>query len=156
MLKHHGSVKMAHVYENYAELVLDSRCRPSDLLRELSGKLEIRKFQTTEPSLNSIFLEVVGSSAPAESAVAVPAQTKPNLPDPSGDRRVKKALRGVIVGIVLLFVVILAMVIRHDSSWETPGLFLLIMALSFTKYLIVRRKVKAEIRQNGSGGNAHE
>ena len=63
----------AQVYENYAELVLNESARPTDILRDLMDKLEIRKFELTQPSLNAIFLDVVGGSS---SSSAVPAVLK--------------------------------------------------------------------------------
>lgn len=56
------SVRSAIVYENYAELELDDSLQTSLLLRQLSQRLEIRKFEFIQPSLHSIFLELVGSN----------------------------------------------------------------------------------------------
>lgn len=60
------SVKAAHVYENFAELVLDGDCQPHEVLRDIASKLAIRKFETSQPSLNTIFLELVGGVRPPE------------------------------------------------------------------------------------------
>ncbi len=54
-------VKTAHVYENYAELVLNSTNHQSQLLVEIAQKLDVKKFEKVEPSLNAIFLELVGA-----------------------------------------------------------------------------------------------
>jgi ABC-2 type transport system ATP-binding protein len=54
-------IKRSLVYENYAELELDGNGNPSDLLRRLAGQLEITKFELVEPSLHSIFLNLVGA-----------------------------------------------------------------------------------------------
>lgn len=56
-----SGVKTAHVYENYAELVLSSTNHHNQLLVELAQKLNVRKFERVEPSLNAIFLELVGA-----------------------------------------------------------------------------------------------
>jgi ABC-2 type transport system ATP-binding protein len=53
-------VKNATVYENYAELQLNGAISSRELLSSISSKVEIRKFEFVEPSLNSIFLDVVG------------------------------------------------------------------------------------------------
>ena len=58
------SVKAAHVYENYAELLLHADASPGSLLPALASRLELRKFEVVQPSLNAIFLEIVGN-APA-------------------------------------------------------------------------------------------
>jgi ABC-2 type transport system ATP-binding protein len=61
-LKQLPFVREANVYENYAELELGMVVPSRDILSAISSKLEIRKFEYVEPSLNSIFLNVVGSS----------------------------------------------------------------------------------------------
>ena len=53
-------VKKATVYENYAEMQLNGDFFSRELLVSIASKVEIRKFEFVEPSLNSIFLEVVG------------------------------------------------------------------------------------------------
>jgi ABC-2 type transport system ATP-binding protein len=55
-----GGVAAAHVYENYAELVLAPGTKAGLLLPELARRLEVRKFEMVQPSLNAIFLELVG------------------------------------------------------------------------------------------------
>ena len=60
-LKQHPAVKIAYVYENFAELVLATPNHHDRLLLELAQKLSIRKYEKVEPSLNAIFLELVGA-----------------------------------------------------------------------------------------------
>jgi ABC-2 type transport system ATP-binding protein len=60
-LKSLPNVKAAYVYENYAELVLDSDSHENHLLAEIAGKINVRKYENVEPSLNAIFLELVGA-----------------------------------------------------------------------------------------------
>ncbi|HLX12889.1 MAG TPA: DUF4162 domain-containing protein, partial [Bacteroidota bacterium] len=55
-----SSVRKALVYENSAELELEPKTPMRDVLRAVSDRLDVRSFQVQEPSLNSIFLEVVG------------------------------------------------------------------------------------------------
>ena len=55
------AIKTAHVYENYAELVLNPDTEHDHLLVNLAERLNIRKFERVEPSLNAIFLELVGA-----------------------------------------------------------------------------------------------
>lgn len=63
------SVKAAYVYENYAELVLDSDHHENKLLVEIATRLNIRKYENVEPSLNAIFLELVGADKKHEFAL---------------------------------------------------------------------------------------
>ena len=58
-LKTHPAVKSAHIYENYAEFVLNDPDHQNGLLVELAQKLSIRRYEKVEPSLNAIFLDLV-------------------------------------------------------------------------------------------------
>jgi ABC-2 type transport system ATP-binding protein len=64
-----GWVKAAHIYENFAEIEVSGSERLPAIVRELAGRLDISKVEVTSPSLNAIFLGVVGggSNPPAES-----------------------------------------------------------------------------------------
>jgi ABC-2 type transport system ATP-binding protein len=62
-LKTLSLVKKAIVYENFAELVLGDHTSASELIQELAGKIEIKKFEIVEPSLQAIFLDLVGGEA---------------------------------------------------------------------------------------------
>lgn len=53
-------VRKADVYQNYAELELSDLARTRDLLAATNGTVNLRKFELMEPSLNSIFIDVVG------------------------------------------------------------------------------------------------
>lgn len=59
----HPSIQTIHRYENFAELELTDGTRPQEILRELSARLDIRKFEMVQPSLNAIFLELVGGKS---------------------------------------------------------------------------------------------
>ncbi|MFN0158747.1 MAG: ABC transporter ATP-binding protein [Bacteroidota bacterium] len=64
-LKSLASVRHAMLYENSAELDLNDGFTAQSLLAEVISRIEIRKFEIREPSLHSIFLQIVGGSAPA-------------------------------------------------------------------------------------------
>ena len=55
-----AGVKKSLVYENSAEIELDGRRTPGEMLREIVQTMNIRKFELREPSLQSIFLQTVG------------------------------------------------------------------------------------------------
>jgi ABC-2 type transport system ATP-binding protein len=61
-----ASIRTAHVYENYAELILADGEQPHRVLRELTERLAIRKFETSQPSLNAIFLDIVSGEQKLE------------------------------------------------------------------------------------------
>lgn len=54
------AVQKAQLYQNYAELLLRADISPYDFLRMISQRLNIRKYEMVQPSLNAIFLEIVG------------------------------------------------------------------------------------------------
>jgi ABC-2 type transport system ATP-binding protein len=53
-------VRRSDVYPNSAELELDNGVVPQVILSYLIGRLDLRKFEVLEPSLNSIFIRLVG------------------------------------------------------------------------------------------------
>ncbi|TAK53817.1 MAG: ATP-binding cassette domain-containing protein [Bacteroidetes bacterium] len=63
------NVKRAMLYENYAELELSDDAPTGELVRALSQRLELRKFELVEPSLHSIFLSMVGGDTVAPKEV---------------------------------------------------------------------------------------
>ena len=65
-LKKSPLVKRADVYQNYAELELVDIHKSRELLSSIDDQLNIRKFEIVEPSLNSIFINVVGVPAVPE------------------------------------------------------------------------------------------
>jgi ABC-2 type transport system ATP-binding protein len=56
-------VRRSNVYQNSAELELDNGVVPQVILSYLIGRVDIRKFEVLEPSLNSIFIQIVGEDA---------------------------------------------------------------------------------------------
>jgi ABC-2 type transport system ATP-binding protein len=62
LLSRLGGVKRAAVYSNYAELEIETSVKPQTLVQEAMKYLEIRKFEVKEPTLNAIFLNLVGAS----------------------------------------------------------------------------------------------
>jgi ABC-2 type transport system ATP-binding protein len=61
-LAHHPAVRSAQLYENYAEIVLKADDLQNELLLAAVERLTVRKFERGEPSLNAIFLELVGAT----------------------------------------------------------------------------------------------
>ena len=61
-------VRRAIMYENSAELELHADARLQELLTQLNEKVELRRFELREPSLQSIFLQIVGGMEGARPA----------------------------------------------------------------------------------------
>jgi ABC-2 type transport system ATP-binding protein len=49
-------------YGKYAEISIDKTTSPSRILRELAGRVEISRFELSEPTLNKIFIDAVGGT----------------------------------------------------------------------------------------------
>ncbi len=64
-------VRRVLMYENSAELELDGDGRTQELIQLINGRVEVRKIELLEPSLQSIFLQIVGETG-APSAVKSP------------------------------------------------------------------------------------
>ena len=58
-----NNVSKSQLYQNYAELELKDNESPAEFLRTIVSHLNITKFETKEPSLYSIFLELVGDAS---------------------------------------------------------------------------------------------
>ena len=53
-----GVVKLTD-FGQYVEVRLAEGCDPQPLLREMAGRLRLRRFEIVEPSLHDIFVETV-------------------------------------------------------------------------------------------------
>jgi ABC-2 type transport system ATP-binding protein len=157
-LKNIGFVKRADVYQNYAELELDDIQRSGELLSKLDGKLNLRKFEIVEPSLNSIFVNVVG--IPAESEKQVPAP-QPLQPDRtvavSKDPRVRKAFISMILGTVMCLALLIGQFLTEgQQSLPIVGLLVLAVLASVFQYFRIRRNVEREVMKKNLEGGTHE
>lgn len=59
-------VRRAMVYENSAELEIAPETKTQSILGAINGRLDLRTFELREPSLHSIFLQIVGLPAAIE------------------------------------------------------------------------------------------
>lgn len=59
VLKYLTGVKKVNIYPNYAEITLEDGMSSTDVLRELVKYMNLKKFEVKEPSLHSIFIDVV-------------------------------------------------------------------------------------------------
>lgn len=149
-LKNSPLVKRADVYQNYAELELVDIRKSRELLSKMDDRLSIRKFEIVEPSLNSIFINVVGVPPKIEEAV-VPTVVRAEASRKPLDKRVKRELSWLIVSIVIFFVVAVAMLLKPNPDVTAPALFLLIIAFSTLRYMKVKKQVEAENRRREGG-----
>jgi ABC-2 type transport system ATP-binding protein len=148
-LKNIDFVRRADVYQNYAELELTDISKSAELLSGINGKISIRKFEIVEPSLNSIFVNVVGGPEKIEQAGEKP------IPDSSiqkktidkqvmQDGRVKKTLFSFIGAAVITFV--FAILFLQKTMELTPLMLLCtITVFGGIRFFQIKKKVKKEL-----------
>jgi ABC-2 type transport system ATP-binding protein len=148
-LKHFDFIRRADVYQNYAELELTDISKSTELLASFNGKLALRKFEIVEPSLNSIFVNVVGSPEKIEQENEKPSIiTKPVVDITKlamKDIRVRKAL--FFIGLIGLMSVILAVVYADESKfqWYIPLVLLGLLIYSSIQFFLTKKKVEREL-----------
>ncbi len=147
-LKQLPMVKKADVYQNYAELELVDIGRATDLLGKLDTKLNLTKFEVVEPSLNSIFVNVVGipkePEVKAEELLLAPKKSSVNK-----DPRIRKQLLSMIGGILLAVVLLAFEIGKPEPSFMLPAVLFAAVAFSFYRYLTLKSKVENERRETG-------
>jgi hypothetical protein len=151
-------VKTAVVYENYAELLLNENAASKDIIPLLTERLDLRKFEFVEPSLNSIFLHVVGADETiknSEKPVTAP-QPRAAAASVSADPRVKKALLSLIVGVLVGLTFIVVTVMKPNPTWTTPALMGALVLYSVFRYRKTVQDVKSEftMRSEQEAGRA--
>ena len=141
------NVKTATVYENYAELQLKSNASSRDILPAISSKVEVRKFEFIEPSLNSIFLDVVG--APREFEQSVSSAHVSKTKTIASDIRVRKAMFRLVIATVAMIVFGAIALKKGAASWELPLVFFAALLFSLFKYTQARKTVAQELQLAG-------
>ena len=148
-LKNFSFIRRADVYQNYAELELTDISKSTELLGSLNGKLSLRKFEIVEPSLNSIFINVVGGPDKIEQASEKPIpvmqmQRTSTNDDVMKDGRVRKALLSLIAaGILTLAFTVFTFRQIHP---EVMGIGLLSAVTIFcaVQFFKTKKKVRQE------------
>jgi len=141
-LSHLPYVAKATVYENFAELSLKDSVSGNDVLASITGKLEIRKLEFVEPSLNSIFLEVVGATV--EQIEQDKIEVNPVRPSAKNtDPEVKKQRLLLIAGIIVTFIGV-ALSVGGKESWSVAAVGGVISVAAFLRLRKAMNKVNTE------------
>jgi ABC-2 type transport system ATP-binding protein len=148
-LKSFSFIRRADVYQNYAELELTDISKSTELLANLNGKLSLRKFEIVEPSLNSIFINVVGGPQEIEQASEKPIpvsqmQQKSTNDFVMKDGRVRKALFSLIgAGILTLAFTVFTFRQIHPQLMAV-GILSFVTILSAIRFFQTKKKVERE------------
>ena len=153
-LKKSPLVKRADVYQNYAELELVDIHKSRELLSSIDDQLNIRKFEIVEPSLNSIFINVVGVPATLEASPAATVAPAPAKSQPL-DKRIKKELFSLAAGAVMfLFFSFYMLLFAKNPDWIVPGMFLLVTLFSTYRFMKAKKLVENERKKQEGGATA--
>ena len=126
------------MYENYAELGLNGDVSSKEIFSAITPRLELRKFEFVEPSLNSIFLNVVGATVEqiegeksAEHSASMegkPSQVVPSIKN----REVKKRQVLFILAVAVIFVSVI-LSLKGADMWPLAGAGVLAAVTSFLR-----------------------
>ena len=153
-LKHFDFIRRADVYQNYAELELTDISKSTELLANLNGKLVLRKFEIVEPSLNSIFINIVGGSEKIELANE---KQIPSLPLKLArnqllqDGRVRKAFFFLIGAILLTLGFTMINGLKETQYLISSSIFLAITLFSAFRFVRIKKKSEMEMMAKQSG-----
>ena len=141
-------VKRADVYQNYAELELVDVTQSRELMASLDGRLNLRKFEMVEPSLQSIFINVVGMPESLEQPNPPPVakSAEPMAPE------VKKALISFLMGILLMLGFTVVEALKEDPNWIGPLVITAAVAFSGFRFLKIKSDSERKSRESGKGG----
>jgi ABC-type methionine transport system ATPase subunit len=142
-LKSFEHVRRAEIYPNEAEIELEEGASTQNLLTAVASKLLVKKFEIREPSLESIFVNVVGGHETLEKAAAQKIEQTRRPLVLTSDPDVRKALMGMAVAIVLgAFFIVRELLEEHPE----PSLFALwvaVIAFTVFRFFQARRKASA-------------
>jgi len=141
-------VKRADVYQNYAELELVDVTQSRELMASLDGRLNLRKFEMVEPSLQSIFINVVGMPESLEQPNPPPVakSAEPMAPE------VKKALISFLMGILLMLGFTVVEALKEEPNWIGPLVITAAVAFSGFRFLKIKSDSERKSRESGKGG----
>ncbi|MEX1138591.1 MAG: ATP-binding cassette domain-containing protein [Bacteroidota bacterium] len=121
-------VRKANIYQNYAELELVNPEKPSDLLNQLNGKISLRKFEVVEPSLNSIFIDVVGIPAVPQEGESKSAADNSRKHGKPMDSALRKALIWLVGTLAITIIVTATRILSDSADWTLPTILLAVVA----------------------------
>ncbi|MFA5833222.1 MAG: ATP-binding cassette domain-containing protein [Bacteroidota bacterium] len=137
-------VKKATVYENYAELSLNGEVSSNEILSAILPKVELRKFEFVEPSLNSIFLDVVGLSVEEVEKEKTDIQQKQMQPvSLIKNPAVKKQQTSMVIGMLVAIVGVVMFIAGKDSG-GLAGFGVIVSIISFIRWQKLKQKIQLE------------
>lgn len=137
-------VKTSTIYENYAELGLSGTITAAEIMKEVLPRIELRKFEFVEPSLNSIFLDVVGATVEeVEKEKSVSSDRPAPLPSVKNPA-VKKHQISLLIGLLVLMIGGI-LFISGKGSGMFAGIGAVVSLLSYYRLQIEKKKNSAKV-----------
>ena len=150
-LKSLPMVRKADVYQNYAEVELNDPAKAGELLKTFDGKLSLRKFEIVEPSLNSIFIDVVGAPENHDEEEKEQPKTEVGTKRPL-DARAKRSLWSAILVITITVILAVVNVQKENPDWQIVALMGAVSLISLFGFFRQKKKSEAgETRPDGEG-----
>ena len=152
-LKSFNFIRRADIYQNYAELELTDISKSSELLASLNGKISLRKFEIVEPSLNSIFINIVGGPDKIEQASAQPIPTFHPVriaEQVNNDPRVKRLMKSAIGFAVLAAGFFIYNLYRGNLQLVAPVILFLGAIANTVQWVMTKKKVERELMTKAS------
>jgi ABC-2 type transport system ATP-binding protein len=147
-------VRTADVYQNYAELELVDIGRSSEFFAEVNDRLQVRKFEIVEPSLNSIFINVVGGTGKMTEAAEkpIPAAAGRNTRIINDVRVRKKMIFIILTSLLFVFYVAAQLTGITKWLWSVDAVLFGASAVSAVQFYRLRRHAEREMRSGGMEG----
>lgn len=136
-------VNNATIYENYAEISLKEKRPANEIMNAILPHVELRKFEFVEPSLNSIFLDVVGATVEEvekeKNLDPVKQAAQPSIKNPL----VKKHQLSLLIGLLVCFVGVVLFVAEKDTGM-LAGVGAAVSILSFLRLQNAKKSIARE------------
>jgi ABC-2 type transport system ATP-binding protein len=142
-------VRQAAIYNNYAELVLQGSVTSQRILSDIMPHLDVRKFEFVEPSLNSIFIEVVGGEQTAEKNEAVKNIEKPVITAAPKNPKLIRYTVITALTTILAVAVIIAAALNVKISFSTVVIIVIVEIMTVYRLMRLRNKLKADQSKQG-------
>ncbi len=140
LLKGLPGVKTADVYQNYAELELVDIGRAGELLHHMDTQIQLRKFEVVEPSLNSIFIGVVGGVPEHEHLAAEPDVPSKRGRASSSRTGLSRGFLGAAASGLVALILAVVNLINGSSDWTLPIILAVASGASFYREIHMRKK----------------
>ena len=139
-LKNLNHVRSAEIFPNEAEIELDDPAQSQLLLTAAASKLHIKRFEIREPSLESIFVTVVGGHETLEKAASQKIEQSRREPGLTADPKMRKVVLGMVFAVVLGGFFIVKEMLQDQLDVGMIALWVSVIAFTVFRFFLARRK----------------